>query len=231
MLLSFPMADAISQPTCHALDALMRRTRDVRRHPNVVNNSGSTGSTGTTTPDDVQLLGRIARRDREAFSQLYDRYARVLYSTLFRVLNNPEEAQDLLQDVFLQIWDKAPTYDPALGKPFNWAMTLTRNKAVDRLRALRRRYVFIGEIANEAEEQSVEFRPGPGEVFSADQAALVRSAVAGLPLEQRQAIEMAFLGGMTQNEIADALRQPLGTIKARIRRGMLKLRQSLRSQL
>lgn len=234
-LLSFPMLEAISQPTWmpgRALDALLRQPRAVRRHPNVVNITGSTGSTGTA-PDDAQLLGRIARRDKAAFSELYDRYAGVLYSTVVRILNSPDEAEDVLQDVFLQIWDKAPRYDPALGKPFNWAMTMTRNKAIDRLRALRRRYIFIGEITSEAEEQSPDVRSasGPDDVFNPDQAALVRSAVATLPLEQRQAIEMAFLGGMTQNEIAESLRQPLGTIKARIRRGMLKLRQSLRPLL
>ena len=231
-LLSFPMLEAISQPTWmpgRALDALLRQPRAVRRHPNVVNITGSTG----TAPDDAQLLGRIARRDKAAFSELYDRYAGVLYSTVVRILNSPDEAEDVLQDVFLQIWDKAPRYDPALGKPFNWAMTMTRNKAIDRLRALRRRYIFIGEITSEAEEQSPDVRSasGPDDVFNPDQAALVRSAVATLPLEQRQAIEMAFLGGMTQNEIAESLRQPLGTIKARIRRGMLKLRQSLRPLL
>jgi RNA polymerase sigma-70 factor (ECF subfamily) len=194
-----------------------------------VNISGSTG----TVPDDAQLIDRISRRDRAAFSDLYDRYAGVLYSTILRILNNTEEAEDVLQEVFLQIWDKAPIYDPGLGKPFNWAMTMARHKAIDRLRALRRRYVFIGEITMEAEEQSSEFRSGraPAEVFGPDQTALVRSAVSTLPLEQRQAIEMAFLGGMTQNEIAETLRQPLGTIKARIRRGMLKLRQTLRAQL
>ncbi len=229
-LLSCPMRNAISQPSriaCHALDALARQTRPGPGKTNVVNTSGSP----RTALDDVQLLRRIARRDRAAFSQLYDRYAGVLYSTVVRILNNPDEADDVLQEVFVQLWEKAPTYDPALGKPFNWAMTMTRHKAIDRLRALRRRYLFIGEITVEAEDEARDFSSGPDEVFTQDQAALVRSAVATLPLEQRQAIEMAFLGGMTQNEIADSLRQPLGTVKARIRRGMLKLRDSLRPLL
>ena len=181
-----------------------------------------------TTTDDVQLLRRVSEHDRQAFSQLYDRYSGVLYSTVFRVLNNPDEASDVLQDVFLQIWDKAATYDPALGKPFSWALTMARNKAIDRLRALKRRYSFIEEVTHEMEEEAHAPIPRPDEVFTQEQAAVIRSAVATLPLEQRQAIEMAFLGGMTQNEIATSLNQPLGTIKARIRRGMLKLRDGLK---
>lgn len=197
------------------------------RHAHAVNNPGPPDA----APDDAQLLRRIAARDREAFSQLYDRYAGVLYSTVFRVLNNPDEASDVLQEVFVQLWEKAPSYDPALGKPFNWAMTMARNKAIDRLRALKRRFEFVAEITVEHEETAHDPGAGPGEVFTHEQAAQIRSAVATLPYEQRQAIEMAFLAGMTQHEIADALRQPLGTIKARIRRGMLKLRDSLRPLL
>ncbi|MEY2409539.1 MAG: hypothetical protein QOF48_2209, partial [Verrucomicrobiota bacterium] len=218
----------ISQPTWIAAPAPaipVRRLWPVPTDP-IVNNPGSPA----TTSDDAQLLRRIARRDRAAVSQLYDRYSGVLYSTVLRILNNPAEAEDVLQDVFVQIWNKAPSYDSALGKPFNWAMTMTRNKAIDRLRSLRRHYLFIGEITVEGED-SREAALRPDDVFDSDQVATVRSAVATLPLEQRQAIEMAFLGGMTQNEIADALRQPLGTVKARIRRGMLKLRDSLRHLL
>jgi RNA polymerase sigma-70 factor (ECF subfamily) len=181
-----------------------------------------------STSDDTQLLRRVAHGDRQAFSQLYDRYAGVLYSTIVRVLNNTEEANDALQDVFLQIWDKADTYDASLGKPFTWALTLTRNKAIDRLRALKRRYSFIEEISHEMEETSRSFNSGSDDIFTQDQAALIRAAVATLPLEQRQAIEMAFLGGLTQSEIAAALNQPLGTIKARIRRGLLRLREALK---
>jgi RNA polymerase sigma-70 factor (ECF subfamily) len=185
-------------------------------------------NTPPATIDEAQLLQRIAQRDRQAFSQLYDRYAGVLYSTTIRILKDSHEANDVLQEVFLQIWDKAGRYDPALGKPFNWALTLTRNKAIDRMRSLKRGYSFIEEVAQEMELEAHDFSAPPDEVFSQEQAAMVRAAVTTLPLEQRQAIEMAFLGGMTQNEIAAALTQPLGTIKARIRRGMLKLRDSLK---
>ncbi|HYV30081.1 MAG TPA: sigma-70 family RNA polymerase sigma factor [Candidatus Binatia bacterium] len=188
-------------------------------------------NTPPTTIDDAQLLQRVGQRDRQAFSQLYDRYAAILYTTILRVLNHSDEASDVLQEVFLQIWDKAATYDPALGRPFSWALTLARNKAIDRLRSLRRRYSFIEEVTHEMEEEARPLSAGPDEVFTQEQAAVIRAAVATLPLEQRQAIEMAFLGGLTQNEIATTLNQPLGTIKARIRRGMLKLRDGLKDIL
>lgn len=216
------MHNAIQQPAW--IDLPDRKTgweRPVDLESDPVNNQ-------PTTIEDAQLLQRIGQRDRQAFSQLYDRYSGVFYSTIFRVLNNPDESADVLQEVFLQIWDKAGSYDPALGRPFNWALTLARNRAIDRLRSLRRRYNFIEEITHEMEEPDPRFTVGPDEVFGQEQATLIRTAVATLPLEQRQAIEMAFLGGLTQNEIASTLNQPLGTIKARIRRGMLKLRDLLR---
>lgn len=214
---------AIRQPA--RIDLLLPRSAGGEQ---AVSMDPSSVNTPLTTPDDVQLLRQVGQRDRQAFAQLYDRYAGVLYSTIHRVLNNPEEASDVLQDVFLQIWDKAASYDPALGRPFSWALTMARNKAIDRLRALKRRYSFIEEVTHEMEAETHPPVVGPAEVFTHEQAAAIRSAVATLPLEQRQSIEMAFLGGMTQNEIATSLNQPLGTIKARIRRGMLKLRESLK---
>jgi RNA polymerase sigma-70 factor (ECF subfamily) len=181
-----------------------------------------------TTVDDTQLLRRIAQQDRQAFSQLYDRYATVLYSTILRVLENRDDAADVMQEVFVTIWDKAGSYNPNVGRPFNWVLTMARNKAIDRLRAQKRRYSFVEEVAQELQPDTGFYDSGSAEIFGHERAGLIRAAVETLPLEQRQAIEMAFLGGMTQNEISAALQQPLGTIKARIRRGMLKLRENLK---
>jgi RNA polymerase sigma-70 factor (ECF subfamily) len=186
-------------------------------------------NTPPTTIDDTQLLARVGQRDRQAFSQLYNRYAAILYSTILRVVTHPDDASEVLQDVFLQIWQAAARYDPALDKPFSWALDLARHRAIERLRSLKHPYRFIEEVTHEMEEEAFPRSVRPGEVFPPHQAAFIRSAIATLPLEQRQAIEMAFLGGLTQNEIAADLNQPLATIKTRIRRGMLKLRDSLRS--
>ena len=179
------------------------------------------------TDEDVELLRRVALGDKAAFAELYDRLSGVLYSTVMRILNDSRESEDVLQEVFLQIWDKANTYDSRVGRPFNWALTITRNRAIDRLRSVRRRYEFVAETTETA-LSAPSYAPDAGrEVYQRERSLLVRKALEELPLEQRQAIEMAFLGGQTQNEISEQLGQPLGTIKARIRRGMLKLRESL----
>ena len=184
-----------------------------------------------TFRDDVLLLQRVTRRDRDAFFQLYDRYSGILYSTILRVLNNPVEADDILKEVFLQIWDKASTYDPLLGKPFNWALALARQRAIDRLRSLKRHHRFLEEVTGEIEESGGAFASIPDDVFTPEPARSIRAAVSALPLEQRQAIEMAFLGGLTHHEIAADLGQPPETVKAHIRQGMLQLRDALRGTL
>jgi RNA polymerase sigma-70 factor (ECF subfamily) len=179
---------------------------------------------------EAELLARVAQRDREAFSQLYDLYATPIFSVAMRILQNPKDAEDVLQEVCLQIWENAKSFNRALGKPFTWVMVLTRNKAIDRLRALERRYQWT-EKAREDPLAASNSQETGNEIFTREKLSVIRSAVASLPLEQRQAIEMAFFGGMTQNEIAEALQQPLGTVKARIRRGMLKLRDALQQHL
>ena len=177
--------------------------------------------------DEVELLRSISEGDRHAFSRFYDQYARLLFSIAFRILNDQKEAEDVLQEVFLQIWDKAGSYNPLLGKPGSWAVTLTRNKAIDYIRAHQRRSKLVEHAATEIAANPATFAPANDSVHRPDHAELISSAVAELPADQRKAIEMAFFSGFTQNEISETLKEPLGTIKARIRRGMLKLRDRL----
>jgi RNA polymerase sigma-70 factor (ECF subfamily) len=179
--------------------------------------------------DDSQLLQRIARQDREALAQLYDRYSGILYSLLQRALNHRPEAGDVLEDVFVEIWRRARAYDTALGKPFTWVLGVARRKAIERMRTLGQRYRFTAEIGPAlAASEAAGAHAQAGAVFSPEQVTLIRIAAEEIPLEQRQAIEMAFLGGLSQNEIADALGQPAGIVRARIRRGMLTLRDRLK---
>jgi len=180
-----------------------------------------------TTEDEIRLLRRVARGDREAFTQLYDQFAGILYATALKILQDAKESEDVLQEVFLQIWDKAGNYDSNLGKPLTWTLTLTRHKAIDRLRSTQRRYKLVEQATPELAER----QPTTGETFDADRHSIIRQAVQTLPTEQRQSIELAFFGGLTQDEISQNLQQPLGTIKARIRRGMLKLRDTLEGRL
>lgn len=181
---------------------------------------------------EIELLRRIGKADRDAFSALYDRFNGVLFATAFRVLNNQEAAEDVLQDVFVQIWDKAPLYDSTRGKPLTWAVTLTRNKSIDRLRSNQRRARLYDDAEREAQVfEQFDGRSSVDAVESVEKSHLVRTAITRLSKDQRQAIELAFFSGLTQTEIAEKLREPLGTVKARIRRGMMKLREVIKPQL
>ena len=185
----------------------------------------------TSEESQAELLRRIAAQDREALAQFYDETVGVLFSTAIRILGDALEAEEAVQDAFVQIWTKATSFDLALGAPLHWALGITRNRCIDRLRARKRRSNLLSELVEEGTSSPGLAPPGPGNFLSADESAAVRSAVEVLPREQQQVIQMAFFGGMTHQEIAEALGEPLGTIKARIRRGMLKLRESLQAYL
>ncbi len=181
---------------------------------------------------EIALLQRVAQGDRVSFETLYDRFSGVLFSTAYRVLNNQEAAEDVLQDVFIQIWEKAPLYDPARGKPMTWAVTLTRNKAIDRLRSTVRRNRLQDDVEREAETfEQFDDRSSFDAVAAGETNQIVRDAIQKLSKDQREAIELAFFSSLTQTEIAERLNEPLGTIKARIRRGMMKLREVLNPEV
>jgi len=181
---------------------------------------------------EIRLMQRVAEGDRRGFEELYDRFSGVLFSTAYRVLNNQEAAEDVVQDVFIQIWEKAPLYDPSRGKPITWAVTLTRNKAIDRLRSMQRRSRLQDDVQRESETfEQFDDRSSFDAVASGETSQLVREAIQKLSRDQREAIELAFFSSLTQTEIAERLNEPLGTIKARIRRGMMKLRDVLSPQI
>ena len=177
---------------------------------------------------DPALIERIRGGDRAAFLDFYDRYSPLLFSVAARVLGDRKEAEDVLQEVMLVIWNKSGDFDPQLGTLSSWAVTLTRNKALDRLRARTRRLRLIEEAAVLAEDSYVTSYPSANEiVHGRERAELLRDAMNELPADQRMAIELAFFTGLSQSDIARRLQQPLGTVKARIRRGMLRLREQL----
>jgi RNA polymerase sigma-70 factor (ECF subfamily) len=178
-------------------------------------------------PDDADLVRRVALRDPAAFTQMYDRHSTLLYSVALKILADPEEARDVLQHVFLTLHEKATRYDAALGRPAAWLATMARNRSIDRLRALKRDRHYADTIRQESDAEDFSPAASDAPAVYSDEAALLRGAVAQLPPDQRQALELAFFGGLTQQEISDQLSQPLGTVKARIRRGLLKLRESL----
>ena len=192
-----------------------------------------TAAGGMLTPQqqsDREMLALIVKGDQRAFSQLYDRLSKPLYSLAIRMLGDASEAQDALQEVFLQIWRRAASYDPEQSSVFSWAVLMTRSRVIDRLRRRDRRSRVI--VASTDDEQAdVGSTTASQDESAADtagrneEAMRARSSLNRLPAEQRQAIELAFFNDLTHQEIASQLGQPLGTIKARIRRGLLKLKE------
>jgi len=181
---------------------------------------------------EVELLRRIGARDLRSFEELYRRFGGTLFATIIRILNHQEAAEDVLQEVFLQIWEKAPLYDTARGKPLTWVVTLARNKAIDRLRATQRSHRLHSEVERETQAlDSSEERSSADTLEAVEKGKLVREAMRKLSKDQREAISLAFFSGLTQTEIAERLGEPLGTVKARIRRGMMRLRDVLKSRM
>jgi RNA polymerase sigma-70 factor (ECF subfamily) len=181
---------------------------------------------------ELDLLARIAQRERAAFEELYTRYSNILYATAMKFLKQDADARDVVQDVFIQIWDKAKLYDPAKGKPLTWALTLTRNRSIDRIRAIQRRSRLRDDFEKESTvDESTGVREALSEVDASEKGQILRDAVSQLSRQQRKVIELAFFGGLTQSEVAEKLGEPLGTVKARARRGLMKLKEILGHQL
>jgi RNA polymerase sigma-70 factor (ECF subfamily) len=185
-----------------------------------------------TAPDqDGELLRRIGSGDRDAFAEFYDRHSTLMFSVACKILNNSTEAEDVLQETCVQIWEKSERFDPRLGRASSWAVTLVRNKAIDRIRASQRR-TRLAEEAGAQQVIATEVSDSANEMIHGhEKAKKIQSAIVELPLEQRRAIELAYFSGLTQDEISKKLNEPLGTIKARIRRGLLKLRDQLEGLL
>ncbi|HEV2799727.1 MAG TPA: sigma-70 family RNA polymerase sigma factor [Pyrinomonadaceae bacterium] len=182
----------------------------------------------TQTSTDTELLHAIARGDESALAALYDRYNSILLGLLLRILHSRVEAEDVLQEVFLQIWQRAANFDETRGRAFTWMVTLARSRAIDRLRSLQSRQRADDAALRDAPEQVGD---ASDDAYHAEQREIVRAALAEIPEEQRRALLLAYFEGLTQSEIAARLGQPLGTVKTRMRSGLGKLRDLLDERL
>jgi RNA polymerase sigma-70 factor, ECF subfamily len=174
-------------------------------------------------PDDpIYLLQRIAGGDRDAFRRFYDRYATLAFTFALRLLGSPSDAEDLVQEIFLQIWRQAQSYTPERGSPEAWLITITRSRAIDKLRSSHRRGMAI---VTPDEPSQVERAASAERPTRATEVKLtVQGVLAKLPEAQRLVLELAYFDGLTQTEIAARLGEPLGTVKTRIRAGLERLR-------
>lgn len=204
--------------------------------------------TALTGASDAGLVASLAKGDASALEQLYDRYADPIYRAAFRRLGDRQLAEEVLQDTYLALWNRAELFDPAAGSLLAWLSTIARNRAVDRLRALGRRpnaLPLSAMVDDEADDRGMDRAMAQGEmvgggmtetdpVVVADRAALkaeIQVALDAIPEAERQVLELAYYHDLTQTEIATRLGWPLGTVKTRTRRALLRLRSSLAASL
>lgn len=175
----------------------------------------------------AELIQRMAAGDREAFGRFYDRYAPLAYSLIVRIVRDAADAADVLQEVFWETWRGAAAYDPARGSPEAWLITRARTRAIDRVRSARRRgETFMAPLDEAVAAAPAE--PGGDPATRVGDRAAVAGALSRLPGPQREVIELAYYGGLTQTEIAERVKQPLGTVKTRIRLGLERLREIMK---
>jgi len=181
-------------------------------------------------PTDLELMQGIQDEDPEALSKLYDRYNGIIKALILRVVHNEAEADDLLQEIFMELWKQAKNFSAQKGKPLGWMVTLARRRAIDGLRK-KQAYLRAGErLQNETEQQPDAWvhNATEEEIDFADTRVLIRKVISGLPPAQQQAIDLAFFRGMSQREIAAKTNTPLGTVKTRLELGLKKIYDGLK---
>ena len=175
---------------------------------------------------DTELVHLTSGGNQEALGLLYDRHAPLIFSVLVQKLADPVEAQDIVHDVFLKLHMKSHLYNPALGSPVAWLLTVARNTATDRLRKCSTHQKYVDKATLEAEASAP-----PHSGLHGDEVELLHNCLGTLPDQQRDILQMVYFSGLKQQEISDCIMQPLGTVKAWIRRGLLKLRDCVEGRL
>ena len=179
-------------------------------------------------PSDAALMERVQQRDSTALEMLYDRYGRPVYSLVLRISQQPASAEEIVQDVFLQLWRSAEVFQISRGPLEPWLFTMARNRALDFLRLKREKQRRREDSSDSELPFSAVTRPDPeGDIDRSRRAEKVRAVMSTLPDGQRRAIELAFFEGMSHSEISAAMGEALGTVKSWIRGGLLRLRESL----
>jgi RNA polymerase sigma-70 factor, ECF subfamily len=174
----------------------------------------------------IGLIARTAQEDEDALGALYDKTGSQVYGLAFRVLNDSTMAEEVTMDVYMQVWKQADQFDQSRGNPMVWLTVMTRSRAIDRLRVGKKDREAREPLDEISEDQGIEGDPEQSS-FYLEQCRIVQQALASLPIEQREVIEMAYFGGLSQSEMAAKIGQPIGTVKTRVRLGMIRLRNIL----
>ncbi len=184
----------------------------------------TSGSSDCSRLDESQWISQIAEQDQIAFSQLYDRYAQTIYSIAYRSLQSVEECEELVMDVFAQVWKTADRYDAGKARVDTWLFMITRSRVCDRLRSRQRRLNVTDALI--AFDHIPMLSEGPS-IENTERRSIIISAMGTLPLEQRRVLELSYYGGFSHREIAEQTGLAVGTVKTRIRLGLEKLRSAL----
>ncbi len=176
--------------------------------------------------DDVTLMHLASAGDSSALAEIYDRHAPLIHSVLTQKLGDPVESQDILHDIFVKLHTKCAHYNPAFGKPVAWLLTVARNAAIDKLRKRSLHQKYVNQQMQEYEENA-----SMHSAVHQDEVALLHHCIGILPNQQRDMLQLAYFSGLTQQEISDSMDQPLGSVKAWIRRGLVKLKDCVEGNL
>ena len=197
----------------------------------VVDDERESGSMTDQDFADAELVARLAERDEAALEPLYDRYGKIVYSVAMRILRDAQAAEEVTQEVFVRLWNNAASFESTKGYVRVWILRITHNLALNEVRRRQSRPVIAANFdwPTESEHLLAQYTSGDPEMATwlRERATVIRHALEQLPLPQRQSIELAFFGGLSQAEVAAALGEPLGTIKSRVRIGMRRLRDIL----
>ncbi|MCG8599147.1 MAG: sigma-70 family RNA polymerase sigma factor [Verrucomicrobiales bacterium] len=181
---------------------------------------------------EAELMERIAAKDEQAFAEFTQKYSALIYSTAFKVLNHYEDTEDIMNEVLTTVWKKADSFQSRKGSLVTWICTTARNRAIDRVRSVQRRGALYDRFEEKVKGEAPEKRAtGREELYRSDARRILNNAVVKLSPEQREVIELAYFEGLTQKQIAERIDSPLGTVKARIRRGVDRLRGSINERL
>ena len=180
--------------------------------------------------DDKKLIRAIVERNQEAVAELYDRFSSLLMALAYRILGNPQDAEEILQETFLQVWNQAGRYDPKRSSVSTWLVLIARSRAIDRLRS-RQVQTRTVTAAQQEKPDSHTSPTGVGNVLLQERRQRLGEEMSRLPAEQRQVLELAFYGGSTQSEIAERTGIPWGTVKTRTLLAMKKLRAALKEEI
>lgn len=182
--------------------------------------------------EDMLLLQRIAQKDSASFQAFYKKYGGLIFVAISNVLNDHHDSEDVMQEVLVQLWNKAHLYEPRKGKPLTWITTMARNRAIDRIRSKQRRSRLNDDFEQENRTEQPEFEESSSELCEQkERNRIVRQAVSKLTEDQKEAIMLTYFSGLTQAEVAERLHEPLGTVKARIRRGVNRLETLVKPRL